>query len=291
MIIPVTIPSTLLDLLSNEYSQASKTTIKKWIIHGNVTVNGKLVTNPTFLLTKEMVVEYRKQRHKKYKGKPPYPILFEDDSVLVTVKPAGILTIGERGTPGTSLYKELLEYLKNRSKEKEKLFPVHRLDREVSGIVLFAKSEKIQQHIKDQWHENIKLYYALVEGHLPELQGTFQTWLTEGKDQRVFSVKNQNLGKQAITSYRVLDQTDDYSLLEVNLKTGKKHQIRVHLSESGCPVVGDHRYGASDKYIRRIRLHAFYLSLQHPVTNLVMEFKSPMPRGFLVLKDENEKYK
>ncbi|HNY01873.1 MAG TPA: RluA family pseudouridine synthase [Bacteroidales bacterium] len=285
-------PITLLDHLLAEFGTASRTTVKKRIVHGNVTVNGKMETNPARMLKEGDIVEYVRQVVRINKVKPPYPVLFEDESILVAVKPAGLLTIGDRGTGGTSFYQQLLAYVRENSKGKEKLFVVHRLDREVSGLLLFTKSEKLQEAVKNSWGNARKLYYALVEGQPKEEKGVIRSWLMEGHDQKVFSVRDEQKGaRMGVTHYRVMDRTPDYALLEIELETGRKNQIRVHLSEMGCPVVGDRRYGADARYVRRIRLHAFYLSLAHPVTGELREFKSPMPRGFLELKPGDEKYK
>jgi 23S rRNA pseudouridine1911/1915/1917 synthase len=291
MLIPVKTPMILMELMLMEFGTASKTTVKNMISHGNVRINGKMVTNPSESVKPGDVVEYTRQTQVKSKIKPPFPICFEDDCILVTEKPAGVLTIGDKGTGGTSFYKMMLEFTKERSQGRERLFVVHRLDREVSGLLVIAKSEEMQQKLKDQWSQTKKLYYALVEGHPPKESGTIKTWLIEKGDQRVSSVQEQEGAKAAITHYKVLDKTDDYSLLEVHLETGRKNQIRVHLSEMGCPVVGDRRYGADARFERRIRLHAYYLSFPHPQSGKSMEFKSKMPRGFLALKPENEKYK
>jgi 23S rRNA pseudouridine1911/1915/1917 synthase len=281
----------LLDHLLGEFKTASKTTVKQRITHGNVRVNGKMVTNPSVMLQEGDAVEYEKQSVKITKVKPPFQVLFEDDAILVAVKPAGLLTIGDKGLGGTSFYQQMQAYVRENSKGKERLFVVHRLDREVSGILLFAKSEKLQEEIKDHWMDTKKLYYALVEGQPAEERGTIRSWLVEGHDQRVYSVKVQEGAKLGITHYRVMDRTPDFALLEVELETGRKNQIRVHLSEMGCPVVGDRRYGADARYERRIRLHAFYLSIRHPVTGKLIDFKSKMPKGFLELKPGDEKYK
>ncbi|MEI7896722.1 MAG: RluA family pseudouridine synthase [bacterium] len=284
-------PTTLLDHLFSQLQTASKTTVKNKIVHGNVRVNGKMVTNPAAMLKEGDAVEYVKQAVKINKVKPPYQVLFEDGAILVAVKPAGLLTIGDRGLGGTSFYQQMAAYVKENSKGKERLFVVHRLDREVSGILLFAKSEKIQEEIKNHWMDTKKLYYALVEGQPKEDKGTIRSWLMEGHDQRVYSVQVQEGAKLGITHYRVMDRTPDYALLEVELETGRKNQIRVHLSEMDCPVVGDRRYGADSTYERRIRLHAFYLSIRHPATGKLIDFKSKMPKGFLELKPGDEKYK
>ena len=291
MKIKITKELTLLDHLLEEFQTASKTTVKQRITHGNVRVNGKMVTNPAITLKAGDTVEYIKQAVKINKVKPPYQVLFEDDAILVAVKPAGLLTIGDRGLGGTSFYLQMQAYVKENSKGKERLFVVHRLDREVSGILLFAKSEALQEEIKNHWMDTKKLYYALVEGQPKEDKGTIRSWLVEGRDQKVYSVKIEEGAKLGITHYRVMDRTPDYALLEVELETGRKNQIRVHLSEMDCPVVGDRRYGADARFERRIRLHAFYLSIRHPVTGNLIDFKSKMPKGFLELKPADEKYK
>ncbi|MFZ4522377.1 MAG: RluA family pseudouridine synthase [Bacteroidales bacterium] len=291
MKIKITEETTLLEHLLGELQSASKTTVKNKIVHGNVRVNGKMVTNPAAMLKVGDAVEYVKQVVKINKVKPPYQVLFEDDAILVAVKPAGLLTIGDRGLGGTSFYQQMQAYVKENSKGKERLFVVHRLDREVSGILLFAKSEKLQEEIKNHWMDTKKLYYALVEGQPKEERGTIRSWLVEGRDQKVYSVKIEEGAKLGITHYRVMDRTPDYALLEVELETGRKNQIRVHLSEMGCPVVGDRRYGADSQFERRIRLHAYYLSIRHPVTGNLIDFKSKMPKGFIELKPADEKYK
>jgi len=281
----------LWEYLLKEFITASRTTVKNRITHGNVKVNGRMVTNPATVIRPGDEVEYSRQIVRQHKVTPPYPVIFEDDSILVSEKPAGLLTIGDRGLGGTSFYQIMQGYAKEASKGKERLFVVHRLDREVSGLILFAKSEELQQKIKEGWRETRKLYYALVEGQPKDDQGTIRSWLAEGHDQRVYSVGVQEGAKLGITHYRVMDRTEGYALLEVELETGRKNQIRVHLSEMDCPVVGDRRYGADAQYERRIRLHAFYISFPHPVSGNQLEFKSKMPKGFLVLKPGNEKYK
>jgi 23S rRNA pseudouridine1911/1915/1917 synthase len=291
MKVKITKETTLLEHMLGEFQSASKTTVKQKIVHGNVRVNGKMVTNPAVMLKAGDAVEYVKQAVKINKVKPPYQVLFEDDAILVAVKPAGLLTIGDRGLGGTSFYQQMQAYVKENSKGRERLFVVHRLDREVSGILLFAKSEALQEQIKNHWMDTKKLYYALVEGQPTEDKGTIRSWLVEGHDQKVYSVKIEEGAKLGITHYRVMDRTPDYALLEVELETGRKNQIRVHLSEMDCPVVGDRRYGADAQYERRIRLHAYYLSIRHPVTGNLIDFKSKMPKGFLELKPGDEKYK
>jgi len=210
---------------------------------------------------------------------------------LIAEKPAGLLTFGGRGTGGTSLYRVLKDFVNQRSGGRQRLHVVHRLDREVSGIVLFAKNGKVQQQIKKNWKETKKRYHALVEGRPKNDRGTIQSWLREGVDRKMASSDKPAGAKLAVTHYRVVKRLDGHTLLEIETETGRKNQVRVHLAEMGCPLVGDRRYGADAKVIRRIRLHAFYLGFTHPVVGRFVEFESPMPQGFMVLGNRDEKYK
>lgn len=291
MQIKVTKEITVSELLLQEFKTASRSMVKKIILHGLVSVNGKKVSIPGTLLHPGEVVEYIKFKVQPGKFNAPFPILYEDGSLLVAEKPAGILTHAEKGTTGTSLYKELLEYIKERTKGKERIYVVHRLDREVSGIVLFAKNEAVQEQVKSEWRGTKKKYWALVHGSPDKEEGTIESWLAEGRDQKMISVKQNEHAKQAITHYKTSKKLGDLTLLDVELETGRKNQIRVQLSEIGCPVVGDWRYGSKDNVKRRIRLHAYYFSMNHPLTGEFLEFTSRIPRGFMTLGDKEEKYK
>ncbi|MCX6244507.1 MAG: RluA family pseudouridine synthase [Bacteroidetes bacterium] len=284
--------TTLSALLIKEFKTGSRSMVKKIILHGSVSVNGKPAMQPNFAVKPGDVVEYLKFKASPDSYDCPFPVLFEDEHVIVVEKPAGILTYGEKGTSGTSLYRELTDYLRERSKGKEKIFVVHRLDREVSGILIFAKSENIQERIKENWKETEKRYYAVVEGTPEKTEGTLENWLIEGYDKKVFVVKQERPGaKFAITHYKTLKTLETTTLLEVRLETGRKHQIRVQLSEMGYPIVGDFSYGADKKIKRRIRLHAFFFTFPHPVTGQRIELSTRMPKGFLTFGDHDEKYK
>jgi 23S rRNA pseudouridine1911/1915/1917 synthase len=281
----------LMDLLFQEFKGASRTSVKKIIGHGNITVNGKRITNPAFLLKPADCIEYQKYRMTSNTQGAPFPILYEDDQLLFIEKPAGILTYGERGTIGTSLYKMLLDYLRERSKGRERIYVVHRLDKEVSGIVLFAKSEEVQQKIKEKWKETEKVYYALVEGKPKEPEGTISNWLKETSTQKMYITQQSEDAKLAITHYKVLKEFPAHTLLEVRIDTGRKNQIRVQLAGIGCPVTGDHKYGSQDPFKRQIRLHAYQFAFHHPVSDEQLKIESPLPKGFLRLNKKNEKYK
>lgn len=280
MRIKVTNEGTLIDLLMKEFVSSSRSNIKKLIANGTVTVNRKRITNPAFRVNINDDVEYRKFR--QFEAiESPFPVLYEDEHLIVVVKPAGILTYGERGTEGTSVYRELLNNLKEKTKGRGHVYVVHRLDREVSGILVFARTEKIQQLIKDHWKENNKRYYALVEGRPPDEEGTVRSFLKENKELKVYTTDETPDSKFAVTHYKVIRKLEGRSLLEISIETGRKHQIRVHLADIGCPVVGDTKYGSGDKKMQRIQLHAYYFAMKHPVTGEMMEFKTELPEGFV----------
>jgi 23S rRNA pseudouridine1911/1915/1917 synthase len=181
--------------------------------------------------------------------------------------------------------------LKTQSKGKIKAYVVHRLDKEVSGVLLFAKTHDAMETIKEKWKETEKHYYALIEGIPEKAEDTIQSWLIEDKAQKMHSTHESANAKFSITNYKTIKLINNYALLDVNTETGRKNQIRVHLSDIGCPIVGDGKYGASNDYIRRIRLHAYSLSFPHPVSGEMIIVNSSMPQGFLSLKVKNEHYK
>ncbi len=281
----------LIDLLMKEFRDASRSSVKKMIQHGNLKVNGKTVTNPVTLLDPGDEAEYTRYRMTANTQGSPFPVLFEDEYLIFVEKPAGLLTYGERGTVGTSVYREVLGYLQERSKGKERIFVVHRLDKEVSGILLFAKSEEIQQKIKENWKETEKLYYALVEGRPRIPEDTLRHWLKETNTQKMYITQESPESKLAVTQYRTLKEMESHTFLEIRIETGRKNQIRVQLAAIGCPIVGDRKYGSRDKYKRQIRLHAFSFSFSHPVTGEPLKIESRLPHSFLKLNEKDEHYK
>jgi len=282
--------STLLDFLGKKYPQSSKTSLKKMIIHGSIEINGKSARNPVVPVSKGDEVSYRKQSTVA-RANTPFRLFYEDEDIIVIDKPAGILTYGEKGSVGSSVYRELREYLSQNSRSRAELFVVHRLDREVSGLLLFAKSTEVQEKLKDNWKDFTKKYLALAEGVLKDENGLIKSWLSDGPGFKVYSGRECEGAKYAETSYRVLKVMENRTLIELQLVTGRKNQLRVHLSDLGHPVVGDRRYGADARWERRIRLHACYLRIRHPRTDEWMEFHSELPKGFLVLRPGHEKYK
>ena len=199
-------------------------------------------------------------------------ILYEDKYIIVVNKPCKVLTIKDK-KGDKNLYEEVSSYVK-RQNPHNKIFIVHRLDKDTSGIVLFAKSEKIKHYFQDHWDSVKREYLALVENYLPKKKDTLINFLEETKTYLVYV---SNKGKKAITSYEVINEYKSTSLIKVSIATGKKNQIRVQLSHIGNPIVGDKKYGAKTNPLNRLSLHANYLKFIHPITHKIIEITSACP--------------
>jgi len=208
-------------------------------------------------------------------------IVFEDQHVIVVDKPAGLLTMATDAERSRTVYAALRAYL-NSKKRRETLFIVHRLDREASGLLVFAKTPQAKEKLQDQFkdHSAGRRYVVVVEGGVKADDFTIRSYLTENAAYRVYSTHNKKIGKLAITHVRVLKRNAKTTVLEVRLETGRKHQIRVHLAESGHPVVGDKNYGTGWNPIRRLALHGAHLQFKHPKTGKLMTFHATSPRAF-----------
>lgn len=199
------------------------------------------------------------------KKKEKLNILYEDKYLIVIEKPSGLLTIGTTKERENTLYKKVSDYVKKQHKSN-KIFIVHRLDKDTSGIILFAKNEEVKRKLQRDWDKTIRKYIALVEGNVTK-NGIIKNYLGETKTLKTFITNNKNLGKLAITKYYVLKNTKEYSLLNIEILTGRKNQIRVHMESINHSIVGDKKYGSKKNPIRRLCLHANYLEFIHPVTN------------------------
>jgi len=280
---------TLFEFLREKYPDSPRTRIKKLLQSGNIKVNDLAVTLHSLKLNPGDIVEISAQKGTKTSPFLPFPVLYEDDAVIAVDKPAGYSTSSIDGS--ADIISAVSKALMDASRGKVRAFVVHRLDKEVSGVLLFAKSEKAMDTLKNNWKDTEKHYYAFVEGIPAKEEDTIKSWLVEDHKQKVHSTHKTENAKYSVTSYKVIKVIGENSLLDVTTGTGRKNQIRVHLSDIGCPIIGDRKYGASDKFIRRIRLHACSLSFPHPVKRNTITIKSPMPDGFLVLKAEDEHYK
>ncbi|XDD46597.1 RluA family pseudouridine synthase [Leptospira sp. WS39.C2] len=205
-------------------------------------------------------------------------ILHEDRDILVVDKPAGLLTIATDSEKSKTAYASLMDYVKKGSdRSKNRIFIVHRLDRDTSGILVFAKTEVAKQTLQDNWDKTKKIYIAATHGVWKEKQGSIQSYLTESKAHRVYSVDDPKLGKFSETKYKVLKESNLYSLLEIELITGRKNQIRVHFSDKGHPIIGDSKYGNDSKSFPRMALHSLSITLTHPFQKKPLSFTTKIP--------------
>lgn len=280
---------TLLEFLIEQHPDSPRTRIKKLLQSGTVRVNNRPTTLHSYALKQGDTVEFGGKVGLATKASLPFPVLYEDQHVIVVDKPAGINTSSVDGS--SSVQWIITEFLRDMSKGIVRTYVVHRLDKEVSGVLLFAKSEKVMDILKEKWEETEKHYYALVEGTPENPEGTIRSWLKEDNAMKMHSVGESDDAKLAITHFKIIKKLNKYTLLDIRTETGRKNQIRVHLSDIGCPIVGDRKYGADAQFIRRVRLHAFSLTFPHPLSGELITAESPMPEGFLLLKAKDEKYK
>jgi RluA family pseudouridine synthase len=211
-------------------------------------------------------------------------ILYEDRDIFVICKAVGVLSTGTRRDEAFTAENVLSNYLrKGCARSNKHVYLVHRLDRETSGIMLFAKTEEAQQRLKDNWSNNEKIYFAAVRGHLKEKQGTLSSYLAEDEDLFVYSVKDPAQGKLSKTAYEVVAENATMSLVKINLLTGRKNQIRVQFAEIGHPVVGDPKYGRDDSFRERLCLHAKSIAFDHPYSGKRLSFDTALPQTFLRL--------
>ena len=211
-------------------------------------------------------------------------ILYEDREILVVDKANGLLTVSSEKVRDKTAHYRLNEYVRRGNpKSRNRVYIVHRLDRDTSGVLVFAKNEDARRYLQDEWQKFQKTYYAVVHGKLQEKEGLITSYLAENSAHKVYSVADPKKGKLARTGYKVLKESARYSLLEIDLLTGRKNQIRVHLSDKGYPVVGDKKYGVSEKGIQRLALHAASLTLNHPYSKEQMTFATEVPDYFETL--------
>ena len=208
-------------------------------------------------------------------------ILYEDNDILVVDKMSGLLTVSTERERDNTAYYLLNNYVrKGNQKSRNRVFIVHRLDRDTSGVLVFAKSENAKRYLQEEWHGFTKKYYAVVHGRLPEKEGVITSYLAENRAHKMYSVDDPKKGKLSETGYKVLRESRKYSLLEIDLLTGRKNQIRVHFAEKGSPVVGDKNYGEKEKGIKRLALHAASITISHPHAKEKMTFETEVPAYF-----------
>jgi tRNA pseudouridine32 synthase/23S rRNA pseudouridine746 synthase/23S rRNA pseudouridine1911/1915/1917 synthase len=224
-----------------------------------------------------------KRPPKKYEPRG-LSILYEDRDIIVVDKVSGLLTVSTDRFGDQTAYRLLNDYVrKGNSKSRNRVFIVHRLDRDTSGILLFAKSQKAKRFLQDEWPNFEKKYVAVVKGSMPEKKGLLTSFLAENSAHKMYSVADPQKGKRAETEYRVLKESTTYSLLDIKLLTGRKNQIRVHCADQGCPVVGDKKYGVKEPGIKRLCLHSVSIAFIHPFSKEPIRFETKVPAYFETL--------
>ncbi len=275
---------TLLAFLLAKLPQKSRNTVKKVLGDRQIFVEKKPVTQFDHPLRPGQKVEVRWDPAAAHKPGQELKIVHEDEDLIVIDKPSGLLTVATDKEKRKTAYAMLSDYVKSQDKEN-KIFIVHRLDRETSGLLLFAKNETIKRQIQETWETTIaeRTYVAVVEGQVEPPEGTITSWLKESSALIVYSHQSSQLGKKAITHYKKLRDNGTFSLLQLNLETGRKHQIRVHMQDIKHPIIGDDKYGASQNPLRRMGLHAQVLAFTHPKTGKLCRFETAIPGKFLRL--------
>lgn len=272
--------SSALDALRAVVPGASNRTLRQMLEQGRVLCNGEVIRSASRQLAAGDRVEIRTRGRSEQKVRG-LAIVHEDAHLLVVHKPPGLLTVATAGERERTAYAFLKDYLA-RSDPRRKLFIVHRLDRFASGLLVFAKSADVKAQLQGLFrrHHIERRYWAIVEGNVRQDRGTVRTRLAEDRARRMRSTADEDEGKPAVTHFEVLRRVGKVTSLEVRLETGRKNQIRVHLSEMGHPIVGDRAYGSTSDPLGRLGLHAFLLGFRHPVGAAPLEFRTAPPPEF-----------
>ena len=271
----------LLKYLYAMLSNRSRNSVKGILSRGQVVVNGTVSTQFNDALQPGDRVQIHTRVASDEVTMTGVNIIHEDDDLIVIEKEAGLLSIASDDEKHMTAYRQLTDYVRS-VHAKNRIFVVHRLDRDTSGVMIFAKSKEVQQTLQNTWQESVpeRAYIALVEGTVTK-DGTVISWLTENKTFMVYSSQRENDGQKAITHYKVLESNRNFSLLQVNLETGRKNQIRVHMKDIDHPVIGDKKYGSRNNSLGRLGLHAHAIAFTHPTSGEKMRFESKVPAIFM----------
>lgn len=290
IVLKVTQPNELMKFLIEKFPEKSRTTIKSILAHKQVTVDEMVTTKFDFPLKPGQTVYLNKKKSEELPRFRGMRMVYEDKDLIVIEKGSGLLSMASDAEKIKTAYSMLSEYVK-RSNPNNLIFIVHRLDRDTSGLMMFAKSKRVQEIMQKDWNESIidRSYIAVVEGVVEKNEGTISSWLKENKALVMYSSQTPDDGLKAITNYKVLKTDAHFSLLEVKLETGRKNQIRIHMKDLGHPIAGDKKYGAKlNNPLGQMGLHARVLAFKHPSSGKAMRFDTPIPMKFQKLFRENK---
>ena len=273
----------LLDWLIANLKGLSRNKVKDTLHGRGIKVNGKIVTQFDYPLTRGMKISVSKSKKNDTFKSRYVNLVYEDPYLVVIEKKPGILSMAA-GHKSLNVKTVLDDYFRQ-TKQRCTAHVVHRLDRDTSGLMVYAKDMQTEQTLEHEWHNIVydRRYVAVVSGEMEEDEGTIANWLKDNKAYVTYSSPVDNGGKYAVTHFHVLDRTTEHSLVEYKLETGRKNQIRVHSADMNHPVCGDVKYGNGDDPIHRLCLHAYMLHFFHPVTRARMEFETPIPSQFRML--------
>lgn len=274
-------PSLLQDFLIENLKKEGRNKIKALLKYRAVSVNGKPVSKYDYQLKAGDTISVSATQDRTVAKNPLLNIIYEDDDIIAINKPAGLLSIATEKETERTAYHLLMEYVKEKDKEN-RVYIVHRLDRDTSGVLVIAKNEKIKLALQDHWGSIVKVrgYVAVVEGTPLKESDRLISWLKETQTHHIYSSGRKGDGLQAITNYKTIKQGTDYTLLDIDLETGRKNQIRVQLQDIGHPIAGDKKYDALTNPLKRLCLHANKLAFIHPYTNELLTLETPIPKEF-----------
>lgn len=271
----------LLEFLLANLNQ-SRNNCKSLLSHHKILVDGASVSQFDYLLQRKQILQITKEPVRgQDKQDSKLPIIYEDDEIIVMNKPSGLLSVATDNENTSTAYRMLMDYVR-RDDKRNRVYIVHRLDKETSGVFMIAKTPEVQEMLQKDWNKTVtkRGYYAVVEGVMSKKEDTIKSYLMQTRTHLMYSTKDSRNGELAITNYKVMKESSDYSLLDVKIDSGKKNQIRVHMADLGHTIVGDKKYESRKDPLKRLGLHAYELSFIHPITKKTYSFKADMPVVF-----------
>ena len=275
----------LLEFLFEIFKYSSKNSVKSLLSNHRVLVDGAPVSQFNYKLYPGDTVMISKTAIRQ-KARSNLPILYEDEEIIVINKPSGLLSVASDKEKGVTAFRIISDYVQQKDKHN-RIFVVHRIDEDTSGVLMFVKNSKLRDTLQDKWNDLVSKrgYFAIIEGEMKEKSGTITSYLKKNSLNLMYSSHKKGDGQYAVTHYKTIKSNDKYSLLDVEIDSGRKNQIRVHFGEKGHNIIGDDKYGNPSNPLGRLGLHAYELKLTHPFTGKELKFNAPMPKEFLALMD------